>query len=99
MISNNKIDKEYNCSNTSKVKINCVYKGKYKKPWLTYEVKCSMCDTTEIDNPNQSHKKIMDANFSDNQHLIKMDKNHTYFIPTTSNTLNILIHTQNYVSV
>ena len=37
------MDRTYNCSNTSKLNSKCVYKGKWQKKCLIYEVKCKLC--------------------------------------------------------
>ena len=47
----------------------------------------------------QIPKKIMDDNVSYYQHLLKMNKNQTHFLPITINTLNVLHHAYIYIYI
>ena len=70
--SGNIMDIEFKCPHPSKVNGKCVYKGKFRKECLIYEVKLSLCDAIYICNTQQIFKKSMDGHFSNVQHLIKI---------------------------
>ena len=65
------MDRECNCSLSSKVNGKCVYKDKCRSRCIIYEVKLCMCDDVYIGNTQQTFKKRMDGHFSDLQRLLK----------------------------
>ena len=99
IFSKDLMDRECNCSLTSKVNRKCVYKGKCRSKCIIYKVKCSMCDAIYISNTQQTFKNIMNGNFSNLLRLLKKkDKNKTYLLPTSNSTLTLLHKVQIYVS-
>ena len=56
ILSKDLMDRECNCSITSKVNGKCVYEGKCQSKCLIHEVKCLMCDAIYIDNTQQTLK-------------------------------------------
>ena len=71
IFSKDLMDRECNCSLSSKVNGKCVYEGKCRSRCIIYEVKCCMCDAIYIGNTQKTFKKIMDVHFSDLQRLLK----------------------------
>ena len=71
IFSKDLMDRECNCSLSSKVKGKCVYKGKCRSKCIIYQVECSMCDAIYIGNTQQTFKKRMDGNFYDLLRLLK----------------------------
>ena len=70
IFSKDLIDRKYNCSFPSKVKVNCVYEGKCRSKCKIHKVKCSLCDAIFIGNTRQTFKKRMEGNFSYLLHLL-----------------------------
>ena len=99
ILSHDKMDRDFNYLNPSKVNGKCLYEGKFRKKSLTYKVKWSIREDIYIGNKQQTSRKIMDENFSDVQHILKTDKNQTHLLPTLSKTLNIPCHALAYVSL
>ena len=58
-----------------------------------------MCDAMYKGNTQQTFKKLMDGHFSDVQRILKNGKIHAHSLPIISNTLNMLRHELNYISV
>ena len=71
VFSKDLMDRECNCSLTSKVNRKYVYEGKCRSKYIIYEVKCSTCDASYIGNTQLTFKKRMDGHFSDLQCLLK----------------------------
>ena len=85
-----------------KILQNCVYtlvyKGKFMRKCLIYDVKLSLCDAIYIVNTQQAINKSMDIHFSHVQSLLKTGLNQNHLLPILNNTLILIRHTCTYVS-
>ena len=89
---------EYKISLPYNINGKCVYKVKYQKKCLIYEVKLSICHAIYIGKKQEIFKKRTDCHFSDLLRLLKIYKNHTHLLPIINITLNIICHVHTYIS-
>ena len=73
------MDRECNCYLRFKVNGKCVYEDKFWSEYITYKVKCSICDAIYIGNTQQTFKTRMDGHLSDILSLFKNGKKSDLF--------------------
>ena len=71
IFSKDLMDREYNCSLTSKVNWKCVYEVKHRYKCIIYQLEWSLRDAVFIGNTQQTFKKKMNGHFSDLLRLLK----------------------------
>ena len=78
--------RECNCFNPYKFNVECIYKGRFRKFFSIYVVKCSTCDAIYIGNTQKKTRKQWMAISLMSNVFLKMDKNQTHLLPTSINT-------------
>ena len=73
------LNRECNCSSTTKVKVTCDYKGDYRARCVFYKVTCKKCLSVYVRNTQNTLKKIMEHNFLDMAQKVQQDKSSDTF--------------------
>ena len=80
IVSKDFLNREYNCSSTTKLKVTCAYKGECGVCRLVYKVEYRLCISVYVGNTKNTPKKRMQQHFQDVAQKLQHDENLYTFV-------------------